>query len=77
MRIALAALVAIVLLCVAVIVVRVTVEIPSVAVCSRARSEPDIEVSSTRIGGYFEQRRVGPCVLYTHEGRGAGGGGGD
>jgi len=70
MRIALAVLVAIILSCVAVIVVRVTIEVPSVAVCSRARSAPDIEVSSTRIGGYFEQRRVGPCVLYTHKSRG-------
>jgi hypothetical protein len=68
-RLTVAVLVGIVLLFAAVIAVSVTMEIPSIAVCSRSRVAPDIEVSSTRIGGHFEQQRIGPCVFYTHKSR--------
>jgi hypothetical protein len=52
-------------------------ELPAVVVCERGPT-PNVEVSSTRIHGYFEERRVGPCVTYTHHSRPhVGGQGGD
>jgi hypothetical protein len=43
-------------------------ELPSVVVCDRRG--PNIEISSTSIGGYFEEHRIGPCVTYTHKSSG-------
>jgi hypothetical protein len=50
------------------------VEVPAAVVCDRGK--PNVEISSTAVGGYFEERHVGPCVMYTHKSspiRGVGG----
>jgi hypothetical protein len=57
-------------------------DLPSVVVCDRGTPGTPlekVEVSSTRNHGYFDERRVGQCVLYFHHNRGPGGGvpGGD
>jgi hypothetical protein len=39
--------------------------LPVAVVCHRER--PNVEVSSTVRGGYFESYRVGPCVTFTHK----------
>jgi hypothetical protein len=55
------------------------VEFPAAVVCDRRGPNIDAELSSTRIGGYFEEHRIGPCVTYTHKSRPVPGGahGGD
>ena len=52
----------------AALVVAALLELPVAVVCERGPT-PSVELSSTRIGGYFEQHRVGPCVAYTHKSR--------
>ena len=42
-------------------------EFPAAVVCDRGK--PNVEISSTAIGGYFKERQVGPCVMYTHKSR--------
>jgi hypothetical protein len=44
------------------------VDSPTVVVCERGRT-PSVEVSSTHLHGYFDERHIGPCVLYFHHGR--------
>jgi hypothetical protein len=56
----------------AALVVTVFLEFPAAVVCDRGPT-PSVEVSSTRIGGYFEEHRIGPCVAYTHKSRAVGG----
>jgi hypothetical protein len=51
------------------------VEVPAAVVCDRGK--PNVEISSTASGGYFEERHVGPCVMYTHKSRPVAGVGGD
>jgi hypothetical protein len=51
------------------------VEIPAAMVCDRGK--PNVEISSTASGGYFEERHVGPCVMYTHKSRPVAGVSGD
>lgn len=43
-------------------------DIPVAVVCDRGR--PNVEVSSTDIGGHFVEHRIGPCVTYTHKASG-------
>jgi len=52
-------------------------EIPVAVICDRGR--PNVDLSSTAPGGYFEVHHIGPCVTYTHKSRPAGriSGGGD
>ena len=38
------------------LLVRLTVEIPVAVICDR--DEPNVELSSTAIGGYFETHRI-------------------
>ena len=46
-------------------------EMPAALVCDRGRA--NVEISTTAIGGHFEEYRVGPCVAYTHNSRAVGG----
>jgi hypothetical protein len=46
-------------------------EIPAAVICDRGK--PNVELSSTAMGGYFEEHRRGPCVAYTHKSRPTGG----
>ena len=57
------------------VVVAVFVEIPVAVICDR--DKPNVELSSTAAGGYFETHRIGPCVTYTHKSRPVAGVGGD
>ena len=52
------------------------VELPAAMVCDRGPTK-NVEISSTAAGGYFEERHVGPCVMYTHKSRPVAGVGGD
>jgi hypothetical protein len=56
----------------AALVVTVFVDFPAAVVCERGTT-PNVEVSSTRIHGYFEEHRIGLCVAYTHHSRAPGG----
>jgi hypothetical protein len=47
------------------------VELPVALVCDRGPMK-NVELSSTLRGGYFEEHRVGPCVMYAHKSRPAG-----
>jgi hypothetical protein len=51
------------------------VELPAAVLCDRGK--PNVEISSTAVGGYFEERHVGPCVMYTHKSRPVASVGGD
>jgi hypothetical protein len=44
-------------------------DFPTVVVCEKGTTLENVEVSSTRKHGYFDERRVGACVLYFHHGR--------
>ena len=66
-RLYVAVFVGIVLLLGLCVLVRLTVEIPVAVICDR--DKPNVEISSTAIGGYFETHRIGPCVTYTHKRR--------
>jgi hypothetical protein len=70
-RLILAMLGCIVVTYAALVAVAVFLELPAVVVCERGPT-PNVEVSSTRIGGYFEEHRIGPCVAYTHKSRALG-----
>jgi hypothetical protein len=41
-------------------------DFPTVVVCERGPTTPNVEVSSTRIHGFYDGYRVGPCVAYIH-----------
>jgi len=55
----------------AALVVTAFLDFPAAVVCDRGPTK-NVEVSSTAIGGYFEEHRVGPCVAYTHKSRALG-----
>ena len=45
------------------------VDLPTLVLCEKGtpgRPLEKVEVSSTRKHGYFDERRVGSCVLYFH-----------
>jgi hypothetical protein len=44
-------------------------DFPTVVVCEKGTKLEKVEVSSTRKHGYFDERRVGSCVLYFHHSR--------
>jgi hypothetical protein len=74
-RLLLAVVGCIVLTYAALVVAGPLVEVPAAVVCDRGK--PNVEISSTASGGYFEERHVGPCVMYTHKSRPVAGVGGD
>jgi hypothetical protein len=55
----------------AALVVAAVVDLPTALVCERGRTE--VEATPHILGGRFEERRVGPCVLYNPESRPGGG----
>jgi hypothetical protein len=55
----------------AALVVAAVVDLPTAIVCERGRTE--VEATPHILGGRFEERRVGPCVLYNPESRPGGG----
>ena len=55
----------------AALVVVAFVDLPTALVCERGRT--DVEATPHILGGRFEERRVGPCVLYNPESRPGGG----
>ncbi len=55
----------------AALVVAAVVDLPTALVCERGRT--DVEATPHILGGRFEERRVGPCVLYNPESRPGGG----
>jgi hypothetical protein len=69
------AVVGCVILTYAALVVAAFVDLPTALVCERGRT--DVEATPHILGGRFEERRVGPCVLYNPESRPTAAGGGD
>jgi len=65
------AVVGCVILTYAALVVAALVDLPTALVCERGRT--DVEATPHILGGRFEERRVGPCVLYNPESRSGGG----
>jgi len=65
------AVVGCVILTYAALVVVALVDLPTALVCERGRT--DVEATPHILGGRFEERRVGPCVLYNPESRSGGG----
>ena len=65
------AVVGCVILTYAALVVAAFVDLPTALVCERGRT--DVEATPHILGGRFEERRVGPCVLYNPESRPGGG----
>jgi hypothetical protein len=65
------AVVGCVILTYAALVVAAFVDLPTALVCERGRA--DVEATPHILGGRFEERRVGPCVLYNPESRPGGG----
>jgi hypothetical protein len=65
------AVVGCVILTYAALVVAAVVDLPTALVCERGRT--DVEATPHILGGRFEERRVGPCVLYNPESRPGGG----
>jgi hypothetical protein len=55
----------------AALVVAAVIDLPTALVCERGRT--DVEATPHILGGRFEERRVGPCVLYNPESRPGGG----
>ena len=69
------AVVGCIILTYAALVVAAFVDLPTALVCERGRT--DVEATPHILGGRFEERRVGPCVLYNPESRPTAAGGGD
>ena len=61
------AVVGCIILTYAALVVAAFVDLPTALVCERGRT--DVEATPHILGGRFEERRVGPCVLYNPESR--------
>jgi hypothetical protein len=54
--------------------VAIFADYPTVVVCERGQASlASVDVSSTRKHGYFDERRIGPCVAFFHHSRAPGG----